>query len=82
MLMLLYCIAVLASDFKIVDGRVTVKVPNVEPGNDYCLVCKYHLCLVVNWPFLTYIAQCSGTQEISALNSPSSNERYFLNLRT
>jgi len=29
---------VLASNFKILDGHVTVKVPNVQPGNDYCLV--------------------------------------------
>ncbi|KAH9043376.1 hypothetical protein EDB85DRAFT_941785 [Lactarius pseudohatsudake] len=29
---------VLASDFKVVTGRVTVKVPNVQPGSNYSLV--------------------------------------------
>ena len=75
MLMLLYYyIVVLASDFKIVDGHVTVKVPDVQPGDDYCLVCKCYLCFVVNGPLLTYIAQCSGIREILALNSPSRTE--------
>ena len=46
--MLLCCIVILASDFKVVNGHVTVKVPKVQPGNDYCLVCKCKLCLVVN----------------------------------
>ncbi|KAF8275168.1 hypothetical protein EI94DRAFT_1560584, partial [Lactarius quietus] len=30
--------AILASDFKVVKGHVTVKVPKVQPGNDYSLV--------------------------------------------
>lgn len=46
--MLLCCIVILASDFKVVNGHVTVKVPKVQPGNDYCLVCKCKLCPVVN----------------------------------
>lgn len=29
---------ILASDFKVVNGHVIVKVPKVQPGNDYCLV--------------------------------------------
>ncbi|KAN0133648.1 hypothetical protein V8E53_008372 [Lactarius tabidus] len=29
---------ILASDFKVVNGHVTVKVPKVQPGNDYSLV--------------------------------------------
>jgi hypothetical protein len=28
----------LASDFKVVNGHVTVQVPKVQPGNDYSLV--------------------------------------------
>jgi hypothetical protein len=55
MLMLLCCIAILASDFKVVNGHVTVKVPKVQPGNDYSLVCKCKLRLIVNRPLLTYI---------------------------
>ena len=31
-------IVILASDFKVVDGHVTVQVPKVQPGNDYSLV--------------------------------------------
>ena len=46
--MLLCCIVILASDFKVVNGHVTVKVPKVQPGNDYCLVRKCKLCPVVN----------------------------------
>lgn len=32
---------VLASDFKLTDGRVEVTVPNVYKGDDYSLVCEY-----------------------------------------
>jgi hypothetical protein len=52
MLMPLY-IVTLASDFKVVNGHVTVQVPKVQPGNDYSLVRKCQLCLVHDWPFLT-----------------------------
>ena len=51
---MLFNIAILASGFKVVEGHVTVKVPKVQPGNDYSLVRKCQLFLVHDWP-LSYV---------------------------
>lgn len=37
---LIHIVAALAAGFKITDGNVTVVVPDVEPSDEYVVVCE------------------------------------------
>ncbi|KAG7440826.1 uncharacterized protein BT62DRAFT_561796 [Guyanagaster necrorhizus] len=35
----------LASNFELTDGQVNITVPDVEPRDDYIIVCEYSVCI-------------------------------------